>query len=335
MRDFVGKLNAAYKTNLDCDQISALVTGTVSDNQMFLSEIVHGPFDADKLDYMPRDGMFSGLKMHVDLDRLFHSIDITTATIEGRQMTRLVGSVAGISPLMQIMFNKMLLFTGIYHHHKVRTVDCMLWAIFQLAVGSGAKLGGVTLEAAADFLKLTDDRVLMPDLTDNEDIRELIVAIRNRRLWKRALVISRRTVPESMHNQAKGVAEPLFPGFVAWAGNSREKIRRRRRLSDKIWEIAEKPCKQHEVWLDIPARPSMDEAKEMWIRAPGTETPQTLGEFIPITEWVELYGMHQWRAHVFCPAEVTEVIGQAAEKALREEFGLEMLPTARAYVYDK
>ena len=342
MRDFVGKLNNVYKTNLNCDLISNLVTGSISDDQKFLSEIVHGPFDADKLDYMPRDGMFSGLKMHVDLDRLFHSIDITTSPVEDenekgevvqRQMTRLVGSVAGISPLMQIMFNKMVLFTGIYHHHKVRTVDCMLWAIFQLATDARCTLGGVKMQAATDFLKLTDDRVLLPEFTDNEDIRKLIVAIRNRRLWKRALVISRRTTPESMHNKVEGAAEPRFVGFAKWAGDDREKIRRRRALSDVIWEFAGKPCKKHEVWIDIPARPSMREAKTMWIQAPGTKVPQTLGEFIPISEWVELYGMHQWRAHVFAPHEHTKAVGQAAERALKEEFGLEVLPIAREYAH--
>jgi uncharacterized protein len=334
MKQFVRHLNETYKLRLDCELISRLVTGTVKDDEMFLSEIVHGPFDADKLDYMPRDGMFSGLKMHVDLDRLFNSIDIIASEVDGQRMTRLVGSVAGISPLMQLMFNKMLLFTGIYHHHKVRTVDCMLWAIFQLAVERKATIGGVRVENATDFLKLTDDRVLIPELADDPEIKGLIVAIRNRRLWKRALIISRRTVPESMHNQAKASPAKLFPGFAMLAGNSQQKIHRRRKLSDRIWEVAGKPCPQYHVWLDIPARPSMDEARQMWIRGPGNDSPQTLGQFIPIGEWVELYGMHQWRAHVFAPAEFVRKIGEAAETVLREEFGLELLPTARAYAHN-
>lgn len=330
MRKFLKGLNAVHKTNLDADLISRLITGATDDDHMYMSEIIHGPFDADKLDYMPRDGMFSGLKMHVDLDRLFHSISIDTATVDGQTMTRLSGAVSGISPLMQIMFNKMLLFTGIYHHHKVRAVDCMLWAIFQTAVETGAKVGGRVLKNSTDFLFVTDDRALIPELTDSSDVQQIIQAIRQRRLLKRALTISRRTVPESMHNQASASEKGLFPQFSQLSGNSKAKIIRRRHLSDLIWDAAGKPCKRLEVWLDVPSRPSMDEARRMWIKAPGTGETQTLGEFIPITEWVELYGMHQWRAHVFAPEDHTEKVANAAAEVLKGEFGLELLKTAFA-----
>ena len=70
----------------------------------------------------------------------------------------------------------------------------------------------------------------------------------------------------------------------------------------------------------------------MWIRPRNDESnPKTLGEFIPISSWVELYGMHQWRAHVFCPPEALTQIGQAAERVFRRRFGLEFLPQAREY----
>jgi HD superfamily phosphohydrolase len=124
-RKFIAAMNDAYQVPIDGDTVSKIISGNLPDDRMFVSEIIHGPFDADKIDYMHRDGMFSGLKMHVDLDRLFASIDIKSGTADGQRMIRLAGSLAGTSPLTQIMFNKMLLFTGIYHHHKVRTVDCM------------------------------------------------------------------------------------------------------------------------------------------------------------------------------------------------------------------
>jgi HD superfamily phosphohydrolase len=158
-----------------------------------MSEIVHGPFDADKLDYMPRDGMFSGLKMHVDLDRLYHSIRITSAPFHGENQVRIAGQLSGLSPLTQIMFNKMLLFTGMYHHHKVRAVDCMLWAVFRLAQEREAQVGGRILSTPVDFLYVTDDRLLVPELCNDTEIKKLLTDIRNRRLWKKSLVIARQT----------------------------------------------------------------------------------------------------------------------------------------------
>ena len=251
-RAFVAAINSHFNQELDCDTISQCITGSLASDRMFLSEIVHGPFDADKLDYMHRDSMYSGLKMHVDLDRLFASINIKQATVDGRLMVRLCGSVSGITPLTQIMFNKMILFTGMYHHHKVRVVDCMLWAIFDLAVRNKAEVGGVKIVTPADFLRLTDDYVLMPGLTNDEEIKQLILRIRKRDLWERALVISRRTVPESMHADAKGDRRGLFNEYTKLMGNSPEKIKARRKVSDTIWKKAGKPCNRYEVWLDIP-----------------------------------------------------------------------------------
>ena len=38
---------------------------------------------------------------------------------------------SGISILEQILFNRMLLYTAIYHHHKVRALECMVKAVFE------------------------------------------------------------------------------------------------------------------------------------------------------------------------------------------------------------
>jgi hypothetical protein len=232
--------------------------------------------------------------------------------------------MAGTSPLSQIMFNKMLLFTGIYHHHKVRAVDCMLWAIFELAHTRSVELAGVRLDTIVDYLKLTDDRVLTPDLTADDDIKQIVNDIRWRRLWRRALVISRHTVTREMHDA--GVTDgPLpFNDVVQLAGNDPAKIARRRELARHIWEEAGKPCQSYEVWFDVPKLPSMEEAERMWITAPGLEKPVTLGEFLPIQEWVELYGNHRWRAHIFCPAPARTAVNAASIRVLASEFGLEV-----------
>lgn len=327
-REFIEALNRHFKIALNCERIAGIITGTLGPAEMYMSEVVHGPFDADKLDYMPRDGMFSGLKMHVDIDRLYHSIRIVDAQSRGHLQVRIAGGLTGLSPLTQIMFNKMLLFTGMYHHHKVRAVDCMLWAIFQLATERRADVGGRKLESPIDFLSLTDDQILTPQLANDKDVRLLIENIRHRSLWKKALVIARNTVPATMHDEAGERQEPLFVGIARLAGDSTKKIKERRRIAKLIWEAAKKPCQEHEIWLDVPKQPSMTEAKEMWIHVPGQDTPSTLNQFIPIQQWVELYGAHQSKSHVFCPREYVPIVGAAAKDVLRDLFGLEFLPQA-------
>jgi len=333
-RRFLDAVRSELSINLNADEIAETITGTLPINRHYQSEIVHGPFDADKLDYMPRDGMFSGLRIYVDIDRLYHSISIRHVTRNGVSEGRLAGSSTGLSPLTQIMFNKMLLYTGMYHHHKVRAVDCMLWAIFRMASERGSTVGGVQLSNPTQYLRVTDDRLLIPELSNDKDIQKLIEDIRHRRLWKKALTIARSTVPEEMHNLApRDNPKALFAGVATLAGNGLAKVARRQRLAKAIWETAKKPCEEHEVWLDVPRPPNMDEAKMMWVETPGhTDLPQTLSEFVPIDQWVELYGTHQSRAHVFCPPGACAAIADAAESVFDDEFGLKFHPHARKHV---
>lgn len=326
-RELVRVINDLCHTDLNIDVAANMITGNMPDDQIYKSEFVHGPFDADKLDYMHRDGLFSGLRMHVDLDRLYASIEVTTGSEdygEGVQtLTRLAGTMAGTSPLTQILFNKMLLFTGMYHHHKVRAVDCMLWSIFELAETTHSTLGGVELNGTVDFLKLTDDRVLCEELTNNDEVKRIIQKIRRRDLWKRALVISRNTVtPEMYDTEARGERNPLLD-YISLSKNKPESIARRREIAGLICEEAGNPCGKHEVWLDIPKQPSMSESERMWIKVKGIDKHVTLGDYLPIQQWVELYGFHKWQSHVFCPPAVRSKINTAAQTVLQKELGLE------------
>jgi len=319
-RAFISQINEICAMRLDCDQISKIITGRLGDENMYLSEIVHGPFDADKLDYLHRDGMFSGLQMNVDLDRLLNSIGVETYPVPhvaGRRQTRIVGTVAGTTPLEQIMFNKMLLHVGIYHHPKVRACDCMLQAIFEISVEKSVNVGGVKLEQATDFLQLTDDFLLMSALTEDATIKKIIQDIRDRRIWKRAIVIARRTVPEDAHSN-----KMAFQLLVKMAGSDRAYRDQRKELATKIWEEAGKPCEQHEVWLDLPKPPNLNEAKRTWISVGNAAAPIELQDIVPVEDWVNQYVTHKWRGHVFCPEDARQKINQAAQNVLLTKFDL-------------
>jgi hypothetical protein len=277
--------------------------------------------------------MFSGIKLGVDIERLYHSIRPVSATQDGEPQTRLAVHKSGHTPFTQIMINKMFLFTQIYHHHKVRAADCMLWAIFYLAQQRGVAIGGRRLESPIDYLYLTDEKLLMPELVEggDTDIISLINDVRSRNLWKRAIVIARNTVPPSMHSRASGTnASSLYAGVMDLVGNEREKVLFRRQVAFEIWERAGKPCQEHEVWLDVPRLPTMSEAKKMWMYEP-LQPPKTLDEFFPVDGWVELYGAHLHQAHVFAPAAVCSVIGEATEGVFLDRFGLTFLPAARQF----
>ena len=62
--------------NIDLERIGAMILGMkAKDRPLYLSQFVNGPFDADKFDYIIRDGYFSGLVTSIDIERLFVSLD--------------------------------------------------------------------------------------------------------------------------------------------------------------------------------------------------------------------------------------------------------------------
>lgn len=325
VRKFLNEVHRVFKVQIEPDEVAGLISGTLNAGNRYKSEIIHGPFDADKLDYMNRDGHYSGLQVPIDLDRLYYSIKVET-NADG-EVYRLCGSAAAATPLMQIAFNKMILYSGVYHHHKVRTVDAMLWSIFEITEKKRTTVGGVSLDEPAQFLRITDDSLLAPSLCDDDEVRGLIEDIRGRRLWSRALVISKATVAEGSWNTENGTG--AYYRLTNLCDNNREAIDERRRLSGLIaLEAGVNPAK---VWLDIPNPPKAGEATKMWIKTPGLDNPVTLDDIMPLQEWVHIYSNTRYTCHVFCPDEDKIGVSKAAKKVLGREMGLDFNSYAVSY----
>ena len=324
-KKFLREIERAFSMDFDPLVVTGYISGSLGPKELYRSEMIHGPFDADKLDYMFRDGHYTGLQVPIDLDRLFLSIEpIMNASGD---TVRLCGSSSATSPLMQIAFNKMMLFAGVYHHHKVRAVDCMLWSIFRLAEQLSSQLGGVLLKNPADYLRITDDQMLLPELCDNQVVKSLVSDVRDRRLWKRALVISRRTVPDKHYDSETG--DGTFADMLALSEMKPAPINKRIEISESIALRA--GIEKHLVWLDVPKPPKVGEAASMWISVQGEDEPIELREVMPIQQWVEIYANTRYTAHVFCPPEHRIAVNKASIEILGTDLGLSFLPSATNY----
>ena len=91
--------------NPSIDSVGRMILGTSHDLPHDLKpfkDIVNGPFDADKLDYLTRDGHFTGLQVPVDSDRLLWGIRLAES---GGELVLAVDA-SSISALEQIIFSK-------------------------------------------------------------------------------------------------------------------------------------------------------------------------------------------------------------------------------------
>ena len=101
----------------------------------YLSGIISGPVDADKLDYVARDCHHSGLPLGIDLTRLINKLEVVTVTPENAPNRKLreraarsaigrfydIGiSQTGLGSYEQLVIARVLLYDRLYYHHKVR-----------------------------------------------------------------------------------------------------------------------------------------------------------------------------------------------------------------------
>jgi uncharacterized protein len=303
---------------------NSIIKNPTSPEKRYEEEIINGPFDADKLDYIFRDSHFSGIKLFVDLDRLWHTANINF--IPEKDFKCLTVDHSGAITLEQILFCKMMLYTTIYHHPKVRACDCMMKCIIEYCQHNDIKIAGRRLDKLISYLHLTDEKVFSEaDKTKEKNLHKLIHNMLYRRLFKRALVISLNTIDNREENGLK---------LLELANPSVGNYNRLRELAHIIWEEAGKPCLPEEVWIDLPKLPHNKEVYATYIHM-SDDSFIPLNKNFPIDEWVKQYGENKWRGHVFCPPDdqVREKIYGASKKVLEEQLGVKF--NAFAYKLSK
>jgi HD superfamily phosphohydrolase len=151
-----------------------------------LQGLISGSLDLDKIDYLSRDARMCGVPYGtVDVDRLLSTV--TLVETDGGQV-ELGVQEKGVSALESLLFAKYQMYRNVYWHHAVRSATCMFKRSVRRAVARGAL-------TAASIAEATDDG-LMELLIREAD--PLAVAIRARRLHKRALDLPASDVPENV-----------------------------------------------------------------------------------------------------------------------------------------
>lgn len=322
-QNFALQLKKIYNIEFDLEEVANLIIGGRNeDERRYTIEVINGPFDADKIDYIIRDGHFSGLPLPLDLDRLWYALETGFVKDDesNKEFHRLVLRFNGVVPLEQIIFNRMVLFSTIYHHHKVRACDCLLKGIIEYCNRVGLTIGGRFLKSAVDFLWLTDDKILgegeqakekEKDDKRYEGLHKMIHRLLYRKLLKRALVISMATIEKG--------GEDGYQRFQKLSKNKPQHYSELRILAKEIWEEAGEPCLEEEIWVDLPrAEPTIMGEKTYIYQSEGVYVP--IKEFFPADKWAEQYGIHKWKGHVFCPPELCDKIAKVSKEVIEDKY---------------
>jgi HD superfamily phosphohydrolase len=205
------------------DEVARLIQGR---SESPLQGLISGSLDLDKIDYLSRDAHMCGVPYGtVDVDRLLSTLTI----VEGPGGRRELGvHEKGLSALESLLFAKYQMYRNVYWHHAVRSATCM----FKRAARAAVREGVVTEAAIAD---LTDDAFM--ELLVSRSKSPLALAVRERRLFKRALDLPASDVP--------GDGE-------AWVSDDPAALEE---AEDAV--AAECGLEAGELLIDFPSRPSM------------------------------------------------------------------------------
>ncbi len=297
-------------------RIAELIIPTGGKNKLnkWKADIINGPFDADKFDYLQRDAYFSGLRLGIDLDRFLYCVWLDPQPNGPRQLKIMT---SGATTVEQILFAKLLLYSSVYHHQKIRAAECAIRGIFEILNdhpdNPEYRIHGRKMNRAIDFLYVTEEDILSLD-NKPEELKVYIQQFLNRQLFKRALVISEDTVIDAKNS----------PGYFEFKLLA-EKPDELRELRRTLVESLNRKYSTYEIWIDLPETLTFEDASRAVIQDKGGE-PRQLAEYeggiFRVDEWLTAYGSNKWKGYVFCPAgeAVRKEVGERAAELISDRY---------------
>ena len=191
----------------------------------FMNELISGALSADIMDYLLRDGYFTGAEhAKIDHNRLTYSLDVFK--------DQLALDKSALVNFETMMISRYQMFKAVYFHKTVRAGEVMLLEAMDLARNEL----GLTSMNVDEFVKLTDDSILADLLSLPENKSDLKIA---------------KKIAED-YEQRK-----LFKCVFETDFNNNTKIGKKRLNQIKQDIIRKSRVAENEVFVDSSTTPSM------------------------------------------------------------------------------
>lgn len=250
----------------------------------YLHQIIHGPVDADQMDYLMRDARYTGVTHgSIDLERLLGTMRLFN--------DRLVIERRGSAAAEGLMVSRVLMFSSVYYHKTIRIARMML-----------AKAAEASSLDLSESHLWTDDGLMRRLVAEGGRPSELARSVAYRRLYKKALVIpSEETTDEA--------AEAL---------SAHSGYRSRKALEQRIADRA--GVDVSEVIVDIPPAHALLSGLSIG----KTDVPildgegrvRSLSKLSSVARAVRSRDAFGWSLMVAAPEGASEAVAKAAAKAI-------------------
>lgn len=346
-----------FDTDMPYRIAKMIIGSTVANEFPLLHELISGPFDADKLDYMPRDATMCGVPVVTDVTRLIQKVRAVQVTqdrlpeelqrvVEEGEITYTVVGIArsGAGTLDELALSRSLMFDKIYRHHKVRAIETMVTAIVDILKSLRfTKPWTLPLELYDDeILTLNSSdlaRQAVRELTTKDQVRLHVVTdiasrLRERRLFVRSFAFSQKmpldpyrgdnTQRNGVERLIRETSDPVKRGdIVKRLIEIVERIVGLLGRSEDLRDIPGQDLTPY-VWIDPPAYSIID-------TQPDTSRAFLIdqGNLIRAEQasaatrgWADAYINTHDIGYIFCPKVFSDVVYLASETMVRLDFNV-------------
>lgn len=344
----------------------AVIGKPISDQVPLLHELVSGPFDADKLDYMTRDAQMTGVPVVTDIPRLVQkvrAVEVAPQELRSEIAQNVTGNkpyyvVTGIAfsggrTVDELILGRTLQQDKLYRHHKVRAIEAMVASLYrQLADVEPSAVPMLPYELRdGDFTWLNEQRIeevigrkLGEHDRDSARVAiDLASRLRRRDLFVRAYAFSLGMPLDPYRADAEHYA-----GLERLARESGNDFEQRGLLVDEIVkemktaleidapEVLQRyPDLKPYIWLDpLYAAPESNDSARAYLISDHSGTNKVIrfqDDYAETVRWATAYMLTRDAGYVFAPNDLAQFAYVAAEKVLRRDYGIRTPKSMQVY----
>ena len=249
----------------------------------YAHQIIHGPVDADQMDYLMRDAHYTGVEHGaIDIDRLL------------TQMVLFNGKMAldkgGIIAAEGLMVSRALMYSSVYYHKTVRIVEMMLTKAVEAAIEQKEDFSEIYLMNDVDLLSRLN--------SGNGTASRLSRDVMFRRLYKKAYIL-----------YTNNLSEDDRVGLTKYTG-----YEKRKRLEEDIADGA--GLDKSEVIVDIPSKSTLLSSTKIGktdVQILDGSKLRSVAAFSPIAKSLQNRNVYDWSIMISAPKGYAEAVRKAAK----------------------
>lgn len=295
----------------DWKDIARWIIGYEPDTRKrFIADIISGPLDADKLDYISRDAYFAGIPVGHDYERFvsFACLDYQNG------WWRLTLPVKGINALEQLIMARLVLTSYLYHHQKVRAAEGFFERTLAREFRQTNKFYGK--DRIWDIFALQDaDLYRRAEHEGHANFKKILY----RQLPVRHLEFRHKDLANSKSDQsAWGIAK-----LLGWANDGNwDDYTCLLDIEDRIAKALS--IDESEIILDIPRTPNYADLQNLELPGRSSETTVHARQSLVYRDWIDAYKAERSYLRLFGPRRVKCRDVFNAAKPILGELGLEL-----------